>query len=139
MSVPMSAAINAPTHSPWGHVDSCETIAPGIWCVETAGHGGIVLSEERAAMIPAEAVPFTGSRIEWEEDVDWAVPFVVFYAEMISAWSVTRSRCATAVDIHVRKALEWRRDGSKDILIELYEKNRASYEAGLPVKSGPSA
>lgn len=32
--------------SPWGKIQSSEEMAPGIWWVSTAGHGGIKLSAE---------------------------------------------------------------------------------------------
>ncbi len=69
-------------HSPWGAVQQCDEMAPGIWNVTTASHGGIVLDQAHADRIPADIEPFTGSRRHWEEDCDWAVPMLVFAAEI---------------------------------------------------------
>lgn len=33
-----------PIHSPWGAVQTANELAPGIWDVSTAGHGGLMLS-----------------------------------------------------------------------------------------------
>ena len=65
----------------WGESESIENVAEGIDLVTTESHGGIVLSAERAAQIPADIQPFGGCRRHWEEDCDWAVPYLVFAEE----------------------------------------------------------
>jgi len=40
--------------SPWGVIISCEDVAPGVYYVSTASHGGIWLSPERLAIVPAD-------------------------------------------------------------------------------------
>ena len=40
-------------HTPWGPPQDVEELAEGIWRVSTAGHGGLKLSGERWAAIPA--------------------------------------------------------------------------------------
>lgn len=42
-----------PKSSPWGAIQDKRELAPGIWQVSTAGHGGIKLSRERNAAVPA--------------------------------------------------------------------------------------
>ena len=41
--------IAEPRYSMWGPVQTCQTIAPGIFQVTTASHGGFILSAERIA------------------------------------------------------------------------------------------
>ena len=33
-----------PEYSPWGEIQRCETLAPGIFFISTASHGGILVS-----------------------------------------------------------------------------------------------
>jgi len=66
----------------WGHTQTIEELAPGIQFVTTASHGGVVLSDERKEQIPWAIKPFTGDRRYWEEDIDWAVPYLVFEREL---------------------------------------------------------
>ncbi len=42
-----------PSSSPWGAVQQSEVIAEGIVRVQTASHGGILLSAERYAQVTA--------------------------------------------------------------------------------------
>lgn len=64
-----------PVHSMWGPVQSAEELAPGIWSVSTAGHGGFVLSPERNAKVhPA----WRSSNRQYDEDCDWAIPAYTF-------------------------------------------------------------
>ncbi len=41
-------------HTPWGWTDHIEELGEGIWRVFTPSHGGLKLSEERWAELPAE-------------------------------------------------------------------------------------
>ena len=41
-------------HTPWGPPQEIEELAEGVWRVSTASHGGLKLSDERWAEIPAE-------------------------------------------------------------------------------------
>ncbi|QOT74610.1 hypothetical protein H5V43_22030 (plasmid) [Sphingobium fuliginis] len=58
---------------------SADQILAGIWHVTTASHGGIILSPERQA-----AMPPVLRRDEpcYEEDVDWALVYLAFEAEL---------------------------------------------------------
>ena len=40
-------------HTPWGPPQDIEELAEGVWRVSTASHGGLKLSRERWAEIPA--------------------------------------------------------------------------------------
>ena len=64
-----------PVNSPWGRVQTAEELAPGIWTVSTAGHGGIILSAQRDADMPEylkSAAKYAGPRC-YEEDCEWAL------------------------------------------------------------------
>jgi hypothetical protein len=72
--------------SPWGSVQHQHEIAPGIISVSTAGHGGIWLSPERQAQLPAWALEISSSYCEkptwWEEDCEAMVIAYVFWEEL---------------------------------------------------------
>lgn len=70
-----------PASSPWGAVQHAVMLAPGIWQVMTAGHGGILLSEDRQAAMP-EALAIQGCA--YEEDCDWALVVLGFEAVLSS-------------------------------------------------------
>ena len=70
-----------PKSSPWGLIDQSHQIAPGIWRVYTASHGGFWLSPDRQDAIPVGIEPFTGDRAWWEEDSDWAYVALTFPVE----------------------------------------------------------
>lgn len=74
---------SATMSTPWGQAQDIEDIAIGIRSVSTASHGGIQLSKDRQAQLPAHAGDrnFNKGLTWWEEDCDWCVPFLVFQAE----------------------------------------------------------
>ena len=69
-------------NTPWGSSQSVEVIAPGIRFLSTASHGGIELSRERLAEMPAHLkTPTTfyqaGSTF-FEEDCEYARVVLAF-------------------------------------------------------------
>ena len=40
-----------PNKSPWGAVQTCDTLCPGVFLVSTASHGGTMVSNEVAAFL----------------------------------------------------------------------------------------
>lgn len=64
-----------PVHSPWGAIQSADEIAPGIWDVSTAGHGGIKLEAALNKKVPEYMRRPNGW---YEEDIDWTVVATVF-------------------------------------------------------------
>ena len=44
-----------PEKSPWGEVQHCDTLCPGVFMVSTAGHGGTMVSKEVTAMLSPAA------------------------------------------------------------------------------------
>jgi hypothetical protein len=72
-------SVVCPNMSPWGAVQHRKEVAPGIWSVATASHGGIYLSDARMAKVPAHLQETHYSRGNWfEEDCDWAIVVVTF-------------------------------------------------------------
>jgi len=63
--------------TPWGMADFATELAPGIISYQTPSHGGIWLSKERRKSIHYKN-NFGGTPEWWEEDCDWAIPYIVF-------------------------------------------------------------
>ena len=40
-----------PESSPWGKVQTCDTLCPGVFLVSTASHGGTMVAKEVAAVL----------------------------------------------------------------------------------------
>jgi hypothetical protein len=63
-----------PKSSPWGAIQDKRELAPGIWSVSTAGHGGIKLSRERNAAVP----DYMRAEGGWyEEDCQWSIAAMI--------------------------------------------------------------
>jgi len=67
-----------PKASPWGLVDSCRELAPGVFQVSTPGHGGLMVFaevelSERARTLNRYGGVFGGYYC-YEEDCEWALP-----------------------------------------------------------------
>jgi hypothetical protein len=62
-------------NTPWGKAQSAEQLAPGIFAVSTAGHGGIKLDRKLNSKVPE----YMRRKGGWyEEDCEWAIPYVIF-------------------------------------------------------------
>lgn len=63
--------------TPWGFADRQTELAPGIISYSTPSHGGIQLSPELNAKVPAHIKAATFNKLGeqgwYEEDVDWAI------------------------------------------------------------------
>ena len=46
---------HAPKSSPWGEVQNCETLCPGVFLVSTASRGGTMVANEVAAVLSPAA------------------------------------------------------------------------------------
>ncbi|MGX8702205.1 DUF7007 domain-containing protein [Caproiciproducens sp.] len=46
---------NNPENSPWGKVQTCDALCPGVFLVSTASHGGTLVSKEVSAMLSSAA------------------------------------------------------------------------------------
>jgi|6_EtaG_2_1085325.scaffolds.fasta_scaffold04235_11 hypothetical protein len=71
-----------PKYTPWGAPDRTESIAPGIWLIETPSHGGYYLEPAANAKIPAwyQSRTFNRQGLEgfYEEDSDHCLVPVFF-------------------------------------------------------------
>ena len=54
---------HTPQTSPWGPVQSCDTLCPGVFLVTTASHGGTMVASEAAAIL-SPAAKNAASRIK---------------------------------------------------------------------------
>lgn len=63
----------APKFSPWGDVQTCDMLCPGVFLVSTASHGGTLVARDMAAMLSpaAQKCGFRqGDYLCYEEDCD---------------------------------------------------------------------
>src|SRR3990167_8704763 len=92
-------------YTPWGKAQGIHHIAPGITEVSTASHGGIMLDRKHAAIIESViGTGWTGSAAAWEEDCDWAAPYLLFESEM------------TNFESHARHGADVTRQNARDTL-----------------------
>lgn len=63
-----------PIYSPWGKVQNCEELCPGIYSVSTASHGGIMAVKDVATTVLSENAQkcgfWDGRFLCFEEDCD---------------------------------------------------------------------
>lgn len=67
---------NKPEKSPWGKVQTCDTLCPGVFMVSTASHGGTMVSKEVADLLSPAARKCgfrQGGYVCFEEDEQEAV------------------------------------------------------------------
>jgi hypothetical protein len=68
--------------TPWGEAQNIETISRGLEFVDTAGHGGIKVSDQLNKNIPIWIKEETHNRLGiegwYEEDCDWCIPVIIF-------------------------------------------------------------
>lgn len=116
--------IDVGSRTPWGQAQNAQHIAPGIVIVDTDGHGGVKLSPERNAAIPA---PLRNRSGWYNEDGERYIP-EAFHADAYTKvrWGTGQTRAAE--DIRTN-ALEYLRDQYPD----QYEK--ATGETILPGQS----
>ena len=71
--------------TPWGQSDGQRTIIKGMVDYNTPRHGGIHLAPELVKRLPKFVTTDCNhlhSLTWWEEDCDWAIPFIVFAKEI---------------------------------------------------------
>ncbi len=68
------------TETPWGPAQTMTRIAAGITAVTTSSHGGIRLSVERQARMPARYAGLNvyGGGLWYEEDCEWCMVALAF-------------------------------------------------------------
>ena len=66
-----------PYYSPWGNIQECETLCPGVYSVSTPGHGGVMVRQELAGKEFRKAARdcsfVEGAWLCYEEDCDGPV------------------------------------------------------------------
>lgn len=69
-----TSVYEAPDDSPWGEIQTCETLCPGAYSVSTAGHGGVMVRQELAGKEFRKAARdcsfVEGAWLCYEEDCD---------------------------------------------------------------------
>ncbi len=127
----MIAQVREGMRTPWGAAQTVERMAPGIWIVSTAGHGGIKLDAAHQRQMPAYMRRGGGW---YEEDCESALPMLVFATEILAAgvpWA-----CKSIQDGRVAaQAKEWYPDeyeqftGQTVTLEESYKRRKAKFYA----------
>jgi hypothetical protein len=75
MISPLSPRLGDP--SPWGPIDHVQALGEHAVAVATPSHGGLWVSAEAMASIPAPLRATAYSRGGWfEEDCDWCIPYL---------------------------------------------------------------
>jgi len=87
------------TSTPWGPVQTHHKIAEGVWSVSTAGHGGIILSDERIKELPSHYKSWTGTERYNEEDEDGRM--VLQYLGLLSLIEDPLELHVTQMDIDI--------------------------------------
>ena len=67
-----------PKNSPWGEVQHSETLCPGVFMIDTASHGGIMVSKDMTAILSPAARKEgmrEGGYLCFEEDCDENIVF----------------------------------------------------------------
>ena len=65
-----------PENSPWGEVDWCETLCPGVFLVSAPGHGGVMVSGQMTDILSPAARKQglkKGGYLCFEEDTEEAI------------------------------------------------------------------
>jgi hypothetical protein len=114
-------------HTPWGTSQHQHRIDAGVWEVDTAGHGGILVSKNAAKrLLSPEAIELGWKWLQWyayEEDCGWAV-FAFEQPELYTA-------CRTRQGCTPRTAEETRRE-ARETLAEYFPAYLAMVEKNLP-------
>lgn len=88
------ASTPCPEATPWGAPQTRDQLLPGIWHVTTAGHGGMLLSDERQRAMPEV---LRSADAAYEEDIDWAAVYLAFETEF-------RTASKPRIEIHLQLA-----------------------------------
>lgn len=96
-----------PTFSPWGKVQTCDALCPGVFLVSTASHGGTLVSREVSAMLSPAAVKCgfrQGGYLCFEEDSQEAVVLRELLDKKL--WSIPeRIKDKAAFEENINKSL----------------------------------
>lgn len=96
-----------PFQSPWGEVQTCDTLCPGVFMVSTASHGGTLVSKEVTAMLSPAAKKCgfkLGHYLCFEEDSQEAVVLRELLDKKL--WSIPRRiKDKAAFEENINKSL----------------------------------
>lgn len=89
-----------PTSTPWGTADYIDQIAEGIYRMGTPSHGGIWLSRERAAQVPANYKQWADKWAkgkqrysgEWYEEDCCALAVVVTFPDLFPQSDIEKAQ-----------------------------------------------
>lgn len=96
--------------SPWGEIQTVTGIAPGIYSVTTASHGGLWVSDERMAMMPDALKCNVYGEGQWfEEDCEWALVVLAFPTEFTNdKWLIAAQTIGSYIGGGVyQRAAQW--------------------------------
>ncbi|HEX4183204.1 MAG TPA: hypothetical protein VHY34_08090 [Caulobacteraceae bacterium] len=83
--------------SPWGAIQTVTPLGPDAVVVTTASHGGVRVSLAALARIPEPLQGTAYSNAGWfEEDCDWAIPYLVLGLDAFEHDAVRRAECWAA-------------------------------------------
>jgi hypothetical protein len=90
--------------SPWGPVQTVEALGPDVVSVTTASHGGLRLSPSALTRLP-EALRETGHSAKgwFEEDCDWALPYLALGLDAFEADAVRGAEMHQAAVLTVQR------------------------------------
>jgi hypothetical protein len=98
---------NNPENSPWGEVQTCDVLCPGVFLVSTASHGGTLVSKEVSAMLSPAAQKcgfLQGGYLCFEEDCQESVVFRELLDKKL--WSVPdRIKDKAAFEENINKSI----------------------------------
>lgn len=96
-----------PTFSPWGKVQTCDALCPGVFLVSTASHGGTLVSREVSAILSPAAVKCgfrQGGYLCFEEDSQESVVLRELLDKKL--WSIPeRIKDKAAFEENINKSL----------------------------------
>ncbi len=96
--------------SPWGPIQTVTPLGPDVVAVTTASHGGLRVSLTALARMPEPLRQTAYSEGGWfEEDVDWALPYLAlgldaFEADAARAAEVRAAAIGTVQAFHLQHA-----------------------------------
>ena len=98
---------NNPENSPWGKVQTCDVLCPGVFLVSTASHGGTLVSKEISAMLSSAARKCgfkQGGYLCFEEDCQESVVLRELLDKKL--WSIPdRIRDKTAFEENINNSI----------------------------------
>ena len=96
-----------PENSPWGKVQTCDALCPGVFLVSTASHGGTLISKEVSAMLSSAARKCgfkQGGYLCFEEDCQESVVLRELLDKKL--WSIPdRIRDKAAFEENINKSI----------------------------------